>query len=283
MHTPDPDLGPRCIEGQPASAYHADRSAVSSSALKQILTSPAHCRHYLDEGRDETPAMLTGTVLHAALLEPERFSSEFAIVPAVDRRTKAGKEQWTAFCAEHQGKTLIRREEADLVERLRAGIARHQRATTLLDLPGKAELSLYWTDPQTGVRLKARPDRLLFAPAHILVELKSTQRADRYHFEKRIADLDYDLSLAMYCEGVQQVFGATPRPVLFVIEDKTFEICLYEPDADLLDTGHRRFRHAVERYARCLEADRWPGYQPDGVIEPVSLPRWASARAEFAL
>jgi hypothetical protein len=75
-----------CIEGQPTAEYHGDRSAVSSSALKQMLISPAHCLRYLNEGREETPAMLTGTMLHAALLEPDRFATEFAMVPVVRAR-----------------------------------------------------------------------------------------------------------------------------------------------------------------------------------------------------
>jgi PDDEXK-like domain of unknown function (DUF3799) len=270
-----------CIEDLSNDAYHADRTAISSSVLKQLLITPAHCRHYLDAGgKDETQAMLTGTALHAALLEPERFAAEFAVVPRVDKRTKDGKQQWAAFRAEHVGKTLLAREEADLVSRLREGLMRHKRARALLSLPGSAELSLYWSDPETGLRLKARPDRLLRSPAWILAELKSTTRADKYHFQRKISDLDYHLSLAMYREGVRQVFGVTPRSVFLVVEDRTFEVCLYQPDVEMLHEGDCRFRYAVRLYAQCALANHWPGYQPDGAIEEISLPRWAAARSE---
>ena len=37
------------------------------------------------------------TAAHKYMLEKEDFYSEFSIAPNVDRRTKAGKEQWQQF------------------------------------------------------------------------------------------------------------------------------------------------------------------------------------------
>ena len=51
-------------------AYHADRSCVSVSGLKQLLRSPAHYQAYLNGHRKETPAMFLGPAVHARLLEP---------------------------------------------------------------------------------------------------------------------------------------------------------------------------------------------------------------------
>ena len=71
------------------------------------------------------------------------------------------------------------------------------------------------------------------------------------------------------------MFGESPPTVFLVIEDETFQICLYKPDEVLLRVGYQRFRTAVELLARCLETNHWPGYQPHSMIEDISLPRWA--------
>ena len=262
-----------CIRDLPAASYHVDTTAVSSSTLKSIFRSPAHCLAYQREGKTETPAMFNGRALHAALLEPEVFQAEFAVVPKVDKRTKAGKERWDLFCLEHEGKQLISAEELDYIGRLKLSLERHPRARKLMELDGEAELSLFWTDLGTGLALKARPDRLLRA-LPILVEVKSTCNAQKSAFMRKIVDFDYHLSLAMYVAGVRQVQQLDVQPVFLVIEDRSFELCLYKPDADMLRIGHQRFRYAVETYARCKEANHWPGYQPDGNIEVISLPKW---------
>ena len=271
--------GPCCIRDLPIADYHGDTSAVSSSTLKIILRSPAHCLAYLREGKVETPAMLNGRALHAALLEPDLFQAEYAVVPKVDRRTKAGRAQWDAFCAEHVGKQLLSAEEIDYIGRLQLALQRHPRARKIIEMDGEAELSLFWTDPDTGLRLKARPDRLLRA-LPVLVEVKSTNNAERFAFARRIVDFDYHLSLAMYGEGVRQVLQRDLQPVFLVIEDRSFELCLYKPDADMFRIGQQRFRAAVELFARCQEANRWPGYQPEGRIEEIGLPAWAVTLSE---
>jgi hypothetical protein len=131
-------------------------------------------------------------------------------------------------------------------------------------------------DPITGIQLKARTDRLLVDPQPLLVEVKSTTKADKAHFRKRIAEFDYHFSIAMYREGLKQILGERPPAIFLVIEDETFQVCLYTPDEEMLRVGYKRFRTAVDLLARCKESDRWPGYQPDSMIEEISLPTWAT-------
>lgn len=266
--------GPRCIRDLTADDYHGDKTAVSSSTLKTILHTPAHCLSYQREGIPQTRSMLNGRALHAALLEPELFYAEFAVVPKIDKRTKAGKERLAAFRAENAGKQLIEADELDYIGRLQVALQSHSRARKLIELPGDAELSLFWTDQITGLRLKVRPDRLL-QTLPLMVEAKSTCHAEKRAFARKIRDFDYHLSLAMYIQGVHHVLQRDVQPLFFVIEDRSFELCLYKPDAVMLHEGYQRFRLAVETYARCVEANHWPGYQPGADIEEISLPRGA--------
>ena len=82
-----------CRPDIPNAVYHADRSCVSVSGLKQILRSPAHFQAYLQGlTRKETPSMFMGTAIHARLLEPEVYAAEYVVAPEADKRTKEWKE-----------------------------------------------------------------------------------------------------------------------------------------------------------------------------------------------
>jgi PDDEXK-like uncharacterized protein DUF3799 len=64
---------------------------VSKHQLDSLARSPAHYRAALEQPRKRTAAMVFGTAVHAAVLEPEEFARCYATDPGIDRRTKAGK------------------------------------------------------------------------------------------------------------------------------------------------------------------------------------------------
>lgn len=91
--------------------------------------------HYvasLAGGDSETKAKTRGSIIHAAMLEPDRFDAEYAIGPSVDLRTKAGKSAWEAFAAENPGKELVRGADGDAMLAARASIWKHPKARELL-------------------------------------------------------------------------------------------------------------------------------------------------------
>ena len=67
-------MKPGIYDGCPDTDYHS-APGVSSSILKEMGRSPAHCRAKRDGDRDKrTKALDTGIILHCAVLEPERFA-----------------------------------------------------------------------------------------------------------------------------------------------------------------------------------------------------------------
>ena len=83
----------------PNEEYHA-RPGVSASMLKSMASGwRSFEAEYITKTapRKESAAMALGTAVHAALLEPEAFADEYAVIPeeCSDRRTKAYKE-WAA-------------------------------------------------------------------------------------------------------------------------------------------------------------------------------------------
>ena len=73
---------------------------ISRSDLFEMRKSPLHFQYQMTHPKEDTPALLFGRALHKMILEPGDFESEFAVCPTVNRRTKAGQEQYAAFMAE---------------------------------------------------------------------------------------------------------------------------------------------------------------------------------------
>lgn len=252
-------------------AYHADRSAVSSSQLKLILRSPLHFQHGLQAPHVETSAMRIGTAIHTALLEPERFRNIYRVAPEKGR-SAADKLAFANYVTAHPDKILISRSEMDMVEAVQQAVARHQLASRILRM-GQAETSIFWHDPETGIRCKCRPD-LLVSP-WLILDIKTTEDASEEAFMRSCAQYRYDLSAAMYREGVWHATQKSLDFVFLAVEKKPpFAVALYRASDQFLEHGDMLFRRTLSTLKDCRQTGVYRGYQPDGVISEIDLPRW---------
>lgn len=64
--------------------YHAETEHINGSGLWNIYDRCPAAWRYKDEEDEQSKALVFGTGSHAALLEPERFDSEYARMPVVD-------------------------------------------------------------------------------------------------------------------------------------------------------------------------------------------------------
>lgn len=263
------------IRGMPNDAYHA-HAAVGSSGLKAIGRSPLHYwARYLDPNRipDEPSAALRlGTAIHAAVLEPVRFSQEFVVAPKFDRRTKDGKAAAEAFEASAVGKTIISLDDYATCMKISDRLSRHPAASVLFKR-GEAEVSMFWEDPETGVACKCRPDWLINGVA--IVDVKSTQDASAAGFARAVANYEYHMQAAFYLDGVRACStGEAPQAFIFAAfeKDNPHAVAFYSADKDMIDLGRREYRRRLAIYAACKRANSWPGYSPE--ITSLSLPAW---------
>lgn len=264
----------RCRPDIPNSVYHADRSCVSVSGLKQLLRSPAHYQAYLSgEGRKETAAMYMGTAIHSRLLEPAAFSVNYVVAPEDDKRSKEYKE----FVAANDGKLILTKSQADAIEGVAASVDLHVSASTLLRA-GHVEHSIIWQDEETGIWLKIRPDCLCTDfDSGICLDVKKTVDASSAAFVRACVTYDYDLQAAVYLEGLRQVFQRDFDFVFLAVEETPpYGCALYGAPEEMLARGRRRFRQAMAILQACQGAGEWPSYQPAGDYELMEWPRWAA-------
>lgn len=269
-----PEFAVGLFRDLPAEAYHACE-ALSASGAKKLLQSPAHYKLWRDEPSAPTPQMQFGTAVHAGVLEPDTFAAAVVAAPEINKRTKAGAEEWAAFVAANAGRIALSAEDYARCLRCVAAVRAHPAATALLT-GAEVELSLFWRDAKLGVPCKARYDARNHGG---IVDLKTTQDASPEGFARQIASLRYHLQAAHYFSGAEHVCNETPRFFAFIAvesEPPHAVACYALPGAAILAGAHLA-GIAAERYARALAAGAWPGYAE--TIETIHLPRWAMSFA----
>ena len=260
--------------------YHA-LTSVSSSQLKTILRSPAHFHAaYLSGAHKKEPSasMVLGSLTHTLFLEPLQFDSEYIVAPAWDARTKEGKAIRDAFMAAAEGKTVIAQEQHDTARMMARALRGHAINEAMTD--GFAEASIFWTDEQTGLACRIRPDYHIAPndiwPTGLIIDVKTTDDARPDAFARTCITYGYDLSAAMYCAGFMRHYGTTEPPLflLLVVErDAPHAVACYECSPEMLDKGVEKYRKALDLLTTCRLSGEWPGY--DSGIQLLNLPKWA--------
>lgn len=257
-------------------AYHGG-PGISKSGLDLIARSPLHYwSRYLDPARtptEPTPAMRLGTAIHTAVLEPAEFARRHHVAPVCDRRTKDGKAAWEAatMAAEAAGAELISAADAQVCTAI-ADIVRSHPTARKLFTTGQSEMSCYWTDAETGLLCKCRPDWLNLP---FIVDLKSTEDASADGFQRSAWNWRYWVQAAWYMDGVEQATGMRPDAFVFGAFEKAppYACAFYYADPVMLDMGRAEYRKLLRVLADCVAADRWPGYDAD--VRALTVPIWA--------
>jgi exodeoxyribonuclease VIII len=263
--------------------YHA-HSAVSKSHLDLVAKSPLHYwSRYLDPNRvpqEPTAAMAIGSAVHTHVLELDQWDAQYVVAPAgIDRRTKVGKAEWDVFQTAIGTRTVISREDADLVMRIGRSVLSHPAAAYLLSLPGKAETTHMWIDEATGLQCKCRPDWLL-DDGSMIVDLKTTEDASVRGFQKSIAQWRYHIQASFYLDGLQQATGKRPEQFVFIVVEKKppYACAVYVADQQMIEIGRDTARRDLDKLNVCKTADYWPGYSDQ--VEVINLPPWMRPKAD---
>lgn len=262
---------------------------LSSTGAKKILRSPAHYQWYMSHPEEPKDAFDVGSAVHSKVLGvgaqitvypdgngPERFEYEGAETDNVLASngavsTKAAK----AFEAEARSNGLIpvKRVTARVVNLMAESVLSNPTVKALLST-GDPEVSMFATDPDTGVALRGRLD--WHGPR--LVDLKTTAGdASEGEFAIHAFRFGYDIQQAHYEHAYHLITGET-RPYLFAVVEAhaPYLTSVHVLGADELLMARRRAREARERYARCVETGEWGGYKTrsGGPIGILQAPVW---------
>lgn len=259
---------------QPPESYHGS-FGVSKSVLDRFNKSPAHLAY--GAKREPTRAMTIGTAIHTALLEPHEFESRYCLLRDVkDRRQSEYKEAVKVHGEEY----VLVGHEADKVAGMQESVFAQPEAAKMLSMEGNAEVSAYIEDPETGLLIKCRYDLLAGSYQPVMVDLKKTRDASPEEFSKSVYNYRYHVQDAMYSYIFELINGYAPQPMQFVAVEEEPPHCamVYELDEETRMIGYAEMRRNLNRYAECVAADEWPGY--DNPRQTIGLPGWAIAKYE---
>lgn len=263
------------LKGMPAHEYHAT-DAISVSGLKEILRSPRHYKHrYLDGNSKEGKSLSFGRAFHALVLEPERIEEEVAVLPDINRRTNAGKEEYAQFAAVNAGKAIVTAEEWGDAKAMAQAILNNSAARLVLTGKGYAEVSAFW---EQGEDIHAVPCRARFdwmRDDGLLVDIKTTVDASPEGFGRQAYNFGYHMQAWWYCKAYEQATGKKPEGFCFIAVEKEAPHCVgvYVASPEMLQLGQQDIETALGIYRQCRRSGDWPGYPEQ--IEPLHLPRWA--------
>lgn len=272
--------------GVAAETYYLEMKQVSQSWLKYFGPNPTAGNtpanfyyEYLapDAERKTTDALRFGQAFHLAILEPEEFNGRVEWWGKHKTTTSAGFQEADAALPEIKILCPSVWKEK-LIDMLDAYLA-NPETRALLEMEADNELTLVWTDKETGVECKGRLDRAALK-AGLLIDFKTTKDASQEGFKKSVREFSYHVQDAFYRAGYEEVFGEKPSGFAFPLVEKEppylTNLCQLSDDA--LEAGDYIFRRNLRRYADCLDKGVYPGYGPG--TKTVGLDEWYAKRLE---
>jgi hypothetical protein len=281
---PPVELQPAVVDGMPPADYHAS-PGLSASGAKLLLppSCPALYRWHTDHGRPPKREFDFGHAAHGLTLG---VGEPVDVIDAPDWRTKDAKERRAK--AYEAGLVPVLAHEWQTVLDMAAALRRHPIAGPLLEPgTGRAELSLFWHDPEFDVQRRARLD---WIKGRLIGDYKTCVSAAPDECAKAMHAYSYGAQGRWYLDGSQacELVG-DDAAFLLIFQEKTapYLVTVCEPDADALAAGRDLNRRALDTFARCQASGVWPGYQvgagsTDDQIVPLAMPRWAGVAHEIA-
>lgn len=257
------------------SEYRSD-DRLNFHKLADFKRDPRAFHDGLYEIREETDAMRFGTAFHAMILEGEdAYNQKVAVFnPPVNPKTgeaygattNAYKEAKTSFEVANIGKTIISRQDATLIERLRDEFNFHPVAPSVLGRAdwAKSEVSVCGEinlGDGTTFPVKGRIDRYSESG---LVDIKTTSTLDdgtgRDKFRYAIYDYKYILQLAFYQMILIDCYGAPFVPVYILAFEKNppNRVAVYAITPEVLTKAREVVREWIKDYRYASTRREYP-------------------------
>lgn len=259
---------------------------VRSSMLKLIKRSPRHLRYALDNPQEETTALRVGKNIHLLFEQSEEFQSRLVHVPEFvgktldgkpSSRSKEAKELKQAFLDGLPPDSILANDdEMELYTRVINLLSEKKFATRLLKDSVK-EVSIFTTDPETGLLLACRPD--FITDRGNVCDLKTTRDASMSFFWNEIFSergMFYVLQAAFYAHCLKLAGIGRGESFTFIAIEKSppVDIAIYHLDHGHLDVGDQWRKYLTTLYAECLRTNVWNGYEDRA--QSGEVPQFAS-------
>ena len=240
---------------------------VSKSLLWDFHKSPYKWIH--GRNKESSKAMELGTLIHLAVLEPEKpLESLVAVSPYVDYRTKEARE-WR-YSQRMAGKIIATEEEVGIAqacaEVFREDYAQKFQAET------QNEVAVFGKIGETEV--KGMID-LVPTGLDCLIDLKTTASIDSLeNLQRNIVSRGYHWQAALYLDLWNAASGESRTRFVFcfIETDYPHETAWVELSENLIDIGRAGYMNAVAKWQQCVATNIW--LKSVEGLAMVEAPKW---------
>lgn len=281
-------------------AYHANRSHISATSIKEAKASLKqfdwHRRGLMP--KSDGLHFSFGNAFELALLDKVGFEKmvaisqdEYWIALANEGRDKpyANPKQSTKFQAEqskfyseNDAKYIIPQKGKQSYEAIEHMLTSCYSDSTIKKLIEGTEyqLSLFWTDEESGLNLKTRPD-ICKRKKNVIINVKTIDDGSPKSFSRELAKFDYPLQAALEVKGCI-ASGLMPQVDnyfwLVVEKSEPYNATIYEfIESDIRSTT-MELEYYLNIIAKAEKEQKWPGYtqqasNPHGILQ-AQIPLW---------
>ena len=204
--------------------------ALSSSSLKQLLSSPKTYNFSLKYGSGESQALRDGWLFHTAILEPQVFAAQ-TFIDVQSKNTKKFRE------AKAENPRVFTMKEKNDADRLVDAFYRNEHAKELIT---KAEFEIPAIDNVLDMPFRGKADVL---GANRIVDLKTT--TDIKGFSYSANKYGYDVQCYLYCNLFQKEY----KDFYFLALDKgSLDIGIFNCSEEFYFRGEEKVEKALDLY-----------------------------------
>lgn len=203
----------------------------------------------------------------------------------------AGKKQYLQELRIKSGLRSVKEDHYQIIDIVRRNYFAYGKGVLpRLIKHSKREISIYSTDPATGLKVRVRPDAMAFEEnigANAIISVKSTSRPDLQSFIRHMASLDYGLSEGMYQEVASRATGRDFNCTIMIMVQTVapFAVAALVWNGESIEVGKYKYRQALNIAKECEDKGKYPGYEAFaqqghfGLID-FDLPAWYKQEVE---
>lgn len=260
--------------------YHNDFSSESNSSLSLFRESP---RKYYEmriaktrQPEPMSPALELGIAFHAMILQPDLILNNYAIggmhTPTI-----------SSVILNTQARKFISGADAERLVSMAWSLCQNTKSVSLLDWSrGDVEKPFYATDPETGIKIKCRPD--LLTKDGIMPDIKTTAPKRKKHpcspeeFSKTIYEYGYHRQVAFY-KHILRLNGIDDVKHVFIAVSSAepWGCAVYELDHESISIGHDENMETLRELAERRAANNWEENWA-AKVNTIGIPYWAKRR-----
>jgi hypothetical protein len=280
--------------------YHSHHKYFGSSEIKTVQKGgvSALARKRASQESESSDSLILGSAVHALALEPEK---EIVMIDPEEikkpRRPSAAPDLKTLNDPEYQkkvekyakelagyeaaqaekdkkfaGKILLTPDEFELARFLADKLRNDSDVKKLIVNKGVSEASAYTQCPHTGLKIRARYDRL-FLDLLSAIDLKTTSAKSEEAFIKDCVNYGYIHSNAHYLDVGSYVLGSPMKriPIVAIQTVEPFDIWLIEFKREDIEFAREQNLFARAQIAQAVKTGNWGLNERKGFKE-VTLP-----------